>query len=191
MEAQIRHTIEEPWLSMEPVRVGDVPQWLSTPERFITVEDNKIPIMRIDVYAYPVEEQSLEDARIWKEFVIICYRQMLHLISIKGRTFHSTDLEGYIDHIYPLDDYLLVASRDRVFRFASDGKLTWKSKKIAEDGVIIKNPGPEKIIGEAAWESDPEVWDEFQLDPLTGEVIRGDYVQFEFEIDEDGHAHLK
>jgi hypothetical protein len=165
-----RETIEAPWLSLEPVRVGHVPQWLSTPDFYVLVGSEQDPVMRIDVYGYPEESHCFEDILLWKGFVIIGYGECIHIISIRNMEVITVDLESYYGHLYPTDDYLLVASGERLFRFEPDGTTKWKTALIGPDGVVVDTIESNVITAKGEW-GPPGGWQDFRIDPITGDCI--------------------
>jgi hypothetical protein len=67
-----RITIDSPWLELEPIRLGDVPRHLPTPDLYVTVAENSHASCRIDLYrAASDESYAFTDAQIWRQHIVI------------------------------------------------------------------------------------------------------------------------
>ena len=70
--AAFHSVIGEPWIRMDPVRLGSVPPGLGTADRFVTVVDSDSgALLRIDLYGSSDEIYAFEDALSWSSFVFI------------------------------------------------------------------------------------------------------------------------
>jgi hypothetical protein len=137
---RIQKQLEPPWLTIEPIQVGDVPPGLRTPDRYIVVEDEREHRVRIDVYSIKGRDEcfAFEDAVIWADWLVIGFGERVHLVALGGNHRTSTvDLESYFGHFYPQASCLLVASGERLFRLQPDGTLAWTSDVLGIDGVVV------------------------------------------------------
>lgn len=161
--------IGDDWLRVAPVRVGGVPRGMGTPDRFVTVTDNLVPILRVDVYAYPPDCFPFEDALVWRDNLVIGFGSHVHVVTIAERTSRTIALKSYYGHLYPTPDYLLIASGERLFRMDPDGSILWTTD-LAVDGVVVSDPGPPLIRGEAEHDP-PGGWEPFVISAEDGRAV--------------------
>jgi hypothetical protein len=171
MDARITEVIEDRWLRVDPVRVGGVPRGLGTPDRYVVVSDGDIPILRVDVYAYPQDCSPFEDALVWRDNLVIGFGSHVHVLGIANRAFCTVALYSYYGHLYPTPDYLLIASGDRLFRMQPDSSILWVSEFLAIDGVLVFDPGPPVIRGEAE-QDPPGGWEPFAVSAEDGRAVQ-------------------
>src|SRR4051794_4990506 len=107
MRAELRTTIQPPWTEIEPVRLGSVPPGLGTPDRFITVEDDQGPRLRMDLYRSGEECYAFEELQLWSGFVVLGWGAHLYLVDPESGKIAVIDLGSYFGHLYPADGYLL------------------------------------------------------------------------------------
>jgi hypothetical protein len=157
------------WASVTSLDVGGRPARQTAPDRIVTVADAGAPILRVDVWIdYPAALHA-QDAIIWHGTLCIGFGDDVHLVSLTDRSVVTIPLHGYFDGLHPSDEFLLIASQDRVFRIAPDRALTWTSDFVAVDGVIISDIEPDRITGSGEWDP-PGGWRDFVLDTTTGAV---------------------
>lgn len=173
MQVQLRSKIDEPWLSMEPIRVGSVPRSLGTPDTYVTVVNGTEPVLRIDVYGDSNEAFPFSDALVWREWIAIGFGHRLYLVRLSDRATSSLNLEGYFGHMYCGELYLLVASGSRLFRLEPDGTVLWKSERLGIDGVVVTDLNNATIKGEGEWDP-PEGWKPFTIEAKNGQRIHID-----------------
>ena len=163
-------TLDSRWLQLEPLRVGAVPRGLGTAARHVTLEDAESrPLLRVDVYCADSEYFLSEDAQMWRENLMIGFGHRVHAVEIASRSVTTIELGCYFCDFYPTDDYLLIASAERVFRMDPDRSLLWRSECLAVDGVIVHDAGPPLVRGDGECDP-PGGWEPFSLDVANGAV---------------------
>ncbi len=155
------------WASVASLDVGGRPANQPDPDRVVTVADADVAVLRVDVWIDYPSALHAQDAIVWRDLLCIAYGDNVHLVSLADRSVVTIELRGYFDGLHPMDDFLLIASEDRVFRIAPDRTLTWTSDFVAVDGVIISDIQPECITGSGEWDP-PGGWRDFVLDTATG-----------------------
>lgn len=171
LDAKISEVIDALWLRCEPVRVGSVPRGLGTPDRYVLVSDGDVPIVRVDVYAHPVDCFPLEDALVWRDNVVIGFGCHIHAVSLSNRAWCTIALGSYYGHLYPTPDYLLIASGERLLRMEPDRAILWTTELLAVDGVLVDDPGPPVIRGQAEHDP-PGGWQPFAVHAADGRTLR-------------------
>ena len=163
----MQHATDAAWASVASLDVGGRPAGQLAPDRVVTVADADRPILRVDVWIdYPAALHA-QDAIIWHHLLCIGFGDDAHLVSLADRSVVTIPLHGYFDTLHPADDFLLIASQDRVFRIAPDRSVAWTSDSVAVDGVIIHDVEPDTITGSGEWDP-PGGWRDFTLDTATG-----------------------
>ena len=152
------NAIAEPWITLEPVRIGRIPSGLGTPKLYVTA-DLGTKRIRIDVY-HPIEGCGgpFTEAIFWHNFVVIGCCQQLYLVPVDRGSVSAVDLDSYFGELYPNENFLLVASASRVLRVSLEGQLVWTSPEI---GVIY---------GEGEWDP-PGGWRPFSLSMVSGNLL--------------------
>lgn len=170
LRLELRETIDAPWLAMEPVLVGDLPSGMGTPSAYVLVEDDGVPVMRIDVHEREPANRYFEEAIAWAAFVVIGFGAFVHLVSLETRAASSVSLACYFGHLYPLDDRLLVADAHRLTCFDPRGSILWRSEMLGVDGVVVQSVenGVIKVKGE--WDP-PGGWRPYRLFLATGTSV--------------------
>ena len=168
--AVISESIGAESLRLDPVRVGRIPAGVGTPDRYVTVIDERdVPILRVDVYARAPSGFAFEDALIWRGNLIVGFGNEVHAVALADRSKLSVELGTYFGHIYPAADYLLIASGERLFRMAPDRSIVWQSDVLGIDGVVVHDLGPDLIHGEGEWDP-PGGWAPFTLSAHDGRM---------------------
>ena len=155
---------------MQPVRLGGVPASLGTPDRYVTVAEGDRAILRADIYAYGPDCFAFEDAIVWRDTLVVGFGSHVHGVRLASRSSVTIPLEAYFGHFYPTTDYLLIASCEHLFRMAPDGSIAWKSGILAVDGIVVHDPGPPTIRGDAEWDP-PGGWRPFSVSATDGKVV--------------------
>src|SRR5262245_37340354 len=161
-------TLDLPWTQMEPVRLGRVASGGGTPDRFMTVESSEGPLLRVDLYRSSDECFAFDDVCIWSRVVAIGWGHHLYMIDPRTRATLSLDLGAYFGHVYPVEQYLLVASAESLFRIDSDGSLLWRADHLGIDGVVVERVEMGVIKGQGEW-NPPGGWLPFQVNLDTGQ----------------------
>ena len=78
-------TISAPWTEMEPIRLGQVPTGLGTPDCFVTVEGEHGPLLRVDLFRSNEESFPFKEISIWTGFVAIGWGHHLYLVEPQTR----------------------------------------------------------------------------------------------------------
>lgn len=167
LAAKISGALADEWLYVEPVRVGGVPAGLGTPDLYVTVTKDEEPLLRADVYSFGPDCFTFEEAIIWRDNLIVGLGSYVHAISLADRSTKTIDLGYYFGHLYPTDEYLLIASGNRLFRLEPDRSVRWTSEILGADGVLVHESGPPVIRGEAD-DDPPGGWRPFAISAATG-----------------------
>jgi hypothetical protein len=165
VHAKLRYAIQYPWTEIEPLRVGDVPTGLGTPDCFVTVEDDRGPRLRVDVYG---SGGAFSEVQVWCGLIVIGWGEHLYLVRPEGGAVTTVNLGSYFGHLYPAGGYLLVASGERLIRLRPNGSLLWTSDRLGIDGVIVHAVEEGIIRGDGEWDP-PGGWRPFRLSLETGQ----------------------
>lgn len=167
MKATIQSAIHSPWLEMEPVRLGDLPEGGNTADGFVAVEENHQPRLRIDVYG---NSPMFREAMIWNGIVVIGWGDEIHFVELKNRLTKTVPLGSYFGHMYATDKFLLAASGERLFRFDERAELQWISDELGLDGVLVHDIDDDFISGDGEWDP-PGGWKPFRVKVDSGRLI--------------------
>ena len=154
--------IEPPWLGMRPNRIGDIPDGLGTPSKFILLELDGCPALRVDAYPSSEECFAFNDAILWHSFLVVGWGDCVYLIATESGTVIRHCLRAYFGHVYVIENSLLVASCDRIWRVETDGSVAWKSDVLGIDGVLVSNVDSGIVSGEGEWDP-PGGWQPFRI----------------------------
>lgn len=168
-----RTVIDQPWLEMDPVRVGAIPSGLGTADQYILLSDESRPLLRVDAYGDSELCQPFSHSMVWRGFLVIGWGACVYLIDIVSREVTECPLEEhewYCSAIHAGDDYLLAASNERLYRLAPDGSLVWCSERVAIDGIIIDSVEAGVIKGQGECDP-PDGWRDFAIYLDTGQLI--------------------
>jgi hypothetical protein len=133
------------------------------------VSDHDNPVLRVDVYAFPRDCFPFEDALVWRDNLVIGFGSHVHAMA--NRAPSLVTLNSYFGHLYPTPEYLLIASGDRLRRLEPDGSVLWTTEVLAVDGVVVNDPGPPLIRGEAEHDP-PGGWQPFALSAADGLTVQ-------------------
>ena len=161
--------VESVWVTMPPLRLGRVPSGLGTADLFVTIKDDGVPILRVDLYA----DQSpfvKQDSMIWGERGFVGFGNSVYIIDPKTRSGSALRLGSYFADFYATKEYLLVASGCGLLRFSPVGEVLWSASGLALDGVIVKHVTEDRITGEGEW-NPPSGWKPFVLRLDSGEAV--------------------
>jgi len=171
IEAKFKNTIGMPWVKFEPVRVGNIPVGLGTPNIYIVVEDNSKLICRIDVYGDSSEESfAFKEVLIWNKQVVVGFGHKVYFISLNNCNPITIELDSYFGYFYPLTDFLLVASGSRLFCVNKYGNIKWSSSELGIDGVIVDQIDHEFIYAQGEWDP-PGGWRPFKVHLKSGKLV--------------------
>jgi hypothetical protein len=169
---RLQHVLESPWTAMAPICVGGEPLSGRVPDRYVTIEDQGTPQVRIDIFASKDREEAFafEDAIVWGEWVVIGFGEQVFLVRPRDRRTRTLDLGSYFGHLYPLDSCLLVASCERLFALQTDGERAWATEILGVDGVVVDRVVETTIEGQGEWDP-PGGWQQFRVDIRSGELL--------------------
>jgi hypothetical protein len=167
-------TIDPPWTTMRPLRLGRVPSGLGTADLFVTISDDDRPRLRVDLYGDSSSETfTFQDALVWREHVFVGFGHRVYVIDPMKQSgseiLLGTDC-GYFGAFYARQDYLLVASGECLLRLSPDGKVLWRALHLGLDGVEVTSVEDGKIQGQGEWDP-PGGWKPFNLRLDSGELI--------------------
>lgn len=77
-------SIDPPWLALHPSRIGDVPSGRGTPARYIVLERNGQPALRVDAYPSSNECFAFNDAVLWREFLVVGWGECFYLVDVNS-----------------------------------------------------------------------------------------------------------
>ncbi len=86
-ELHVDHFIERPWTGRVPLRVGDVPRGLGTPDYYCCVERNGEPDFVIQVYGngpsvFTGFTSKVVEATFWQAWLVAGSMTKVHFISL-------------------------------------------------------------------------------------------------------------
>src|SRR5262249_6647017 len=131
LDLRLRPTIDPPWTYLEPVRVGVVPPGVGTPDRYVTVERDGAPLLRVDIYAD--QDSPFDEAVDWADHVVIGFGDCVHFVQCEPQSSTTFRLSSYFGHPYPLHDRILVADGFRLYCFDRAAALLWTSQRLGID----------------------------------------------------------
>jgi hypothetical protein len=155
---------------MDPVRLGQVPTGRGTADRFVAVETDEGPVLRVDLYQSGEECFAFEEVRLWSGFVVVGWGHRVYLVELLTRAVSAIELSSYFGHLYAAEQWLLVASAERLFRVEPDGSILWRSEALGIDGVVVHQVADEVVRGEGEWDP-PCGWRSFQVSLSTGQQL--------------------
>jgi hypothetical protein len=164
--ASLQNTIEDPWTSMNPLRVGRVPTSGGTPDAFVTVESDGRPFLRID--AYSAWRGPFCQVHVWRDSVVLGWSDVVHVVHAASQRVRNVRCDGYFGHLYPYDRCLLIASASELVCLNENAEEVWRRADLGIDGVIIDRVEYGVIKGQGEWDP-PNGWRPFQLAAGTGE----------------------
>lgn len=164
-----RHTaIDAPWTTMEPIRLGRIPSGQGTPDRYVLLDSDDGPLLRVDLYRAADECYAFESARIWQQFLVLGWGHRLYLIVFNSRAVSEISLGAYFCDLHAENDSLLVSSAERLFRISLTGAVLWKSRPLGIDGVVVKRVEAGLVHGDGEWDP-PGGWRLFRVGLDSGE----------------------
>ena len=165
--AELHNTVDEPWATMQPIRVGSVPTAAGTPGVYVTVEQDGVPLTRID--AWPLTAGPFTEAIVRKNFVVLGWNDRVHIVDPRTRDVTTVECDGYFGHLYPVGDHLLIADASRVVCFDERGERLWESDTLGIDGVVVEEVQDGVIVGKGEWDP-PGGWKPFRLSLEGGQA---------------------
>jgi hypothetical protein len=126
------------------------------------------PLRVINVWANCKTYFFKQSVLLWGAYIVIGIGHQITLVQLEDHTSITTDLEGYFGYLYPVDNFLLVASESYLHCFGDDGQLLWISKPLGIDGVIVEEVKGGIVFGLGEWDP-PGGWQPFRLNLMTGE----------------------
>jgi hypothetical protein len=144
-------TIDVPWTTMPPLRLGKLPSGLGTAGLFIVITDDGRPILRVDLYA---EDESVpfKDAVVWGYLVFVGHGDAVYVIDPGRRSGSIIPLHSYFAAFYSAPEYLLVASGIALLRLSPEGAVMWRSPNVGLDGVIVTGIDGTLVKGDGEWD---------------------------------------
>jgi hypothetical protein len=167
-------TIDSPWTTMPPLRLGRVPSGSGTADLFVTISDDDRPLLRVDLYGDSSSETfPFQDALAWREQVFVGFGHRVYVIDPKKQSGSEILLgtnSGYFGAFYASQDYLLVASGECLLRISPEGKVLWRVPDLGLDGVEVTSVEDGRIQGQGEWDP-PGGRKPFALRLDSGELI--------------------
>lgn len=163
-------TIDLPWTAMDPVRLGEVPSTVGTPDLYGLVSTASGPQLRLDVYCGSGECHAFQEAALWNGFAVLGFGERLHLIGIQSNLHLEVKLGSYFGSLWLGEALLLAASAEHVYCIDRDGALCWRSPQLGIDGVVMLEVANEVLHGRGEWDP-PGGWKDFMLSLKDGALL--------------------
>jgi hypothetical protein len=157
------------WMSIESLRLGPIPRSERTPDSFVCLEEDDMPVLRIDLYESNDEHYIFTDAIIWSTFVAIGWGNCAYIIDFQTKHVQLIPLGSYYGHMYPSGDRLLIASAEQLHCVCPDGSVSWRSDVLGIDGVVVDEIAGDVICGQGEWDP-PGGWRTFKIHRSTGKL---------------------
>jgi hypothetical protein len=168
--AEIHNTVDETWVALQPIRVGNVPKGADTPGVYVTVEQHGVPFARVD--AWPMSAGPFTQTETWKNFVVLGWNDCVHLIDPRTREVTTVKCDGYFGHLYSAGDHLLIADASRLVCINERGERVWESDRLGIDGVVVDAVLDRVIVGQGEWDP-PGGWRPFRVSLESGKATAG------------------
>jgi hypothetical protein len=163
-------TLDAHWAQIEPVRIGSYLTNGRRADRFVTLESDEGPLLRIDLFRSGEECYAFEQGCIWSGWAAIGWGHHVYLVTLKTRQVSDLDLGSYFGHMYPTGEHLLIASAESLFCISLDGSLLWRSQPLGIDGVVVDEVKGGVIHGQGEWDP-PGGWQPFSISIQTGKAV--------------------
>ena len=147
---------------MLPVRIGDIPSGLGTPDKYLLLSRDASPVLRVDAYRSSQECFTFTAAIIWHEFLVVGWGHSAYLINVDNGSLITHSLGVYCGYIYADNSYLLIASGERLCCIRRNGSLQWRFDKLGIDGVVVNDVTDGTISGDGEWDP-PGGWRPFRI----------------------------
>jgi hypothetical protein len=174
LTAKLSATIGPPWTRMQALRLGGVRAGDRTPDLYITIADERRPLLRADIYRHAEPEAFVfQEAIDWKDRVFVGYGERVYVIDPAKRIGYDMRLGtgfAYFGAFYATPDYLLVASGESLLRLAADGSVLWIAPHLGLDGVVVHSVESGIIHGAGEWDP-PGGWRAFAVRLDSGEAV--------------------
>ena len=167
--ASLRQTIDDPWRSMKPLRVGRAAAGPDAPSVFVTVDRDGQPYCRID--AYCESRGPFCEMLVWHDFVVLGWSDVVHVVHPASRRVQNVICDGYFGHLYAYDRSLLIASASELICLNEQAIELWRRGDLGIDGVTIDRVNNGLIEGQGEWDP-PGGWRAFRLAADTGKPVR-------------------
>lgn len=168
LTASFHRGIDDPWLRMEPLRVGSMPRRGGEADAYVTVCQGSTPIARIDAYAE--DEGTFLELIVWRDTVVLGWSDSVFFVDPVARRAHTVACGWYFGHLYPLENKLLIASASELICISAAWEELWRRGGLGVDGVVVNRVVNGIIDGAGEWDP-PGDWRSFRLDLETGEPI--------------------
>src|SRR5688500_3158568 len=133
-EATFQAHVDDPWRSMEPIRIGPIP--LRQPEpQYVTVRRDGAPFARIDVYAN--YQGPFSKVIPWGRFVAIGLDDAAYLVDPETRQTRAIACKDYFGDFDPRAGRLLITTASELICVGENGEVQWRCADLAIDGVIV------------------------------------------------------
>lgn len=169
--ATLQNVIEIPWTSMELIRIGRVPAGLGEPSRYLLIEKDGVPALRVDVYL--ADSLRFKELIVWNDFVLVGLSSLVHVIDPSTRRIQEVPCEGGFFRFFPLSDCILIATDFHLIRLDAQCQVSWRCLEIGINGIDIRRIVNKTIYGNGG--SDPrDGLSGFEIDLETGRQLRRD-----------------
>jgi len=163
--ADLHCTIDEPWTTVEAIRVGSFPDRADLPNAYVTIERDGEPFARLD--AWRPHSGAFEQVAAWGRFVVLGWSDRVHLVDPITRAVTNIVCDGYFGHLYPVGDMMLIADASRLICLDEHATQIWVSDSLGIDGVVVDEIRDGIVVGIGEWDP-PGGWRPFTLSLSTG-----------------------
>jgi len=167
LRAKMMDTVSADALALPSVEVGNLQRARGTPDRYVVVFDEDLPVARVEVFGFKPRAAGFERCLVWHEIVLVGLGDHVHMVCISDRSTRTLSLGSYFCDFAATDRYLLIASGERLVRIDQERTVVWTSEQLGADGVLVLEASPAVIRGLGEWDP-PGGWREFVLDAGSG-----------------------
>jgi hypothetical protein len=174
LTVKLSKALGTPWNRMEALRLGGLRAGSRAPDLFVTIADERRPVLRVDIYRHAKPEAYVcQEAIDWQDRVFVGYGERVYVIDPAERTGYDLSLGtgfSYFGAFYATPDYLLAASGESLLRLAPDGSVLWTAPGLGLDGVVVHSVEGGIIHGSGEWDP-PGGWRPFAVRLDSGEAV--------------------
>lgn len=162
--------IDSPWLVFTPITFASSRVRVSAPDFYVTVCVDDEPTTLIGIEVHDEDCRCFNEAIFWSGLVVVGYGERVYVASLGGEIKKERHLGSYFGQLYPYEQFVLVASAERVLAIGPDGDVLWESEQVGIDGVVVHALESGVISGCGEWDP-PGGWRSFRLRAADGKPL--------------------